>query len=140
MTDVKDNKTEKKKVSAVSNRSKKVVPRNAGPKVKAQPVRLYVKAAFTGYRRSLANQREGQAILKIEGVSTREEVPFYLGKRVAYIYRAEKIKQGSKYRVIWGRIQRAHGNNGAVRAHFRKNLPGRAMGATVRVMLYPSTI
>lgn len=26
-------------------------------------------------------------IIKLQGVSTREETPFYLGKRVAYIYR-----------------------------------------------------
>lgn len=71
---------------------------------------------------------------------TKGEVPFYAGKRVAYVYKAQTKKQGSKYRVMWGRITRAHGNGGTVRAKFVKNLPARSLGASARVMLYPSYI
>jgi len=38
---------------------------------------------------------------------------------------------------MWGRIGSAHGNNGVVKARFATNLPPRALGATLRVMLYP---
>jgi large subunit ribosomal protein L35Ae len=106
----------------------------------AQPVRLYVKGAFIGYKRSQANQYNHTALLAIDGVHSAADTAFYAGKRVAYIYRAHTKVRGSNYRVIWGRIARPHGNNGVVRAKFRNNLPARALGATVRVMLYPSNI
>lgn len=107
-----------------------------------QPVRLYVKGTFTGFKRSKSNQDNSVALLRLENVLTREDTEFYLGKRVAYIYQATRTQKGrkSEYRVIWGKIRRAHGNSGMVRATFRRNLPSRAMGATVRVMLYPSRV
>lgn len=48
---------------------------------------------------------------------------FYAGKRVAYIYRAEKSKSGSKFRAMWGKLTRTHGTNGLFRAKFKRNLP-----------------
>jgi hypothetical protein len=34
---------------------------------------------------------------------------FYLGKRVAYVYRGQKEVRGTKIRVIWGKVTRPHG-------------------------------
>merc|ERR1712142_643715 len=77
----------------------------------AQPVRLYSKGVFMGYKRGLRNQQENTSLLRIEGVQTKKDTEFYLGNR-----------------VVWGKVTRAHGSTGAVRAKFRHNLPAKAIG------------
>ena len=34
---------------------------------------------------------------------------FYLGKKVAFVYRAHREIRGTKIRVIWGKVTRPHG-------------------------------
>ena len=105
-----------------------------------ETVRLFVKGQILGYKRGKASQHNHTALIKIDGVATKKELDFYLGKRIAYIYRAVAEKQGSRLRVMWGKVMRAHGSGGTVRAKFRKNLPPKSLGGSVRVMLYPSRV
>ncbi|KAK3047105.1 60S ribosomal protein L33B [Extremus antarcticus] len=44
----------------------------------------------------------------IEGVDNSKAASFYLGKRIAYVYRGKREIRGSKIRVIWGKVTRTH--------------------------------
>ncbi|KAF9550783.1 60S ribosomal protein L33A [Mortierella hygrophila] len=101
---------------------------------------LYAKGRVLGFKRAKRNQRPDISLVQIEGVKTLADTEFYLGKRVAFVYRAKREVNGSKIRCIWGRITRAHGGSGAVKARFRNNLPAKSFGASVRVMMYPSRV
>ncbi|EKD19325.1 hypothetical protein LZ554_002581 [Drepanopeziza brunnea f. sp. 'monogermtubi'] len=102
--------------------------------------RLYVKGRHISHARGKRNSTPSVSLIQIEGVSDTAGANFYLGKKVAFVYRASKEIRGSKIRVIWGTIARTHGNSGVVRAKFRNNLPPKSFGASVRIMLYPSSI
>ncbi|KAG7293112.1 60S ribosomal protein L35B [Staphylotrichum longicolle] len=102
--------------------------------------RLYVKGRHLSYQRGRHNTHPKTSLIKIEGVDDTTGANFYLGKRVAYVYQGQKEVRGTKIRVIWGKVTRPHGNSGVVRAKFTNPLPARSFGASVRIMLYPSSI
>merc|ERR1712194_85396 len=101
------------------------------------PVRLWVKARFLSYRRSRDVLHPKQHLVKLENVNDRKSLRTYHGKRVAYVYKAHTEVNKTRYRVSWGKIARAHGDNGLALVKFKKNLPPRAIGDALRVFLYP---
>mmetsp|Transcript_21725 Transcript_21725/g.34878 ORF Transcript_21725/g.34878 Transcript_21725/m.34878 type:complete len:167 (+) Transcript_21725:117-617(+) len=105
------------------------------------PVKLYLRGVVMGYRRSRLNIHPNRSLIKIEDVKTKQDARYYLGHRVLYIYRAptKKDPRTTKpvLRVISGKITGTHGNNGTVRVRFSPNLPSRAHGKRVRVLLWP---
>lgn len=103
--------------------------------------KLYSKGVVLGYRRSQATQYPNISLIKIEGVVSRPDTEFYLGKRVVLVSRVAKTeKNPTGHKLTWGKICKAHGSSGVVQARFRRNLPPKAFGAPVRVMFYPSSI
>ncbi|KAE8790008.1 60S ribosomal protein L35a-1 [Hordeum vulgare] len=92
-------------------------------------VRLYVRGAILGFKRSKSNQYESTSLLQVEGVITKEDVSYYAGKRIAYVYKAKTKSSCTTFRCIWGKVTRPHGNSGVVRAQFWSNLPATSMGS-----------
>jgi large subunit ribosomal protein L35Ae len=79
---------------------------------------MIVSVPYRGRR----NTYHHTSLLKIDGVQDKASSEFYYGKKVAYVYKAKTATNGSKLRVVWGKILRAHGSNGVVRAKFASNL------------------
>jgi ribosomal protein L35AE/L33A len=59
---------------------------------------LYAKGRVLGHTRGKRNQKTHTSLLQIEGCATRTSTDFYLGKRVAFVYRAKREIDGSKIR------------------------------------------
>merc|ERR1712138_379517 len=118
---------------------KQVAKASSTEKAKAGS-RLYVKGVVAGYRRALTNQKSHTSLIKIQGVDDSKDLQFYLGKKIIYMYRVKNETKGSKFRVMYGKVCAPHGPSGVARCKFAKNLPPSAIGAPVRIMLYPSRV
>ena len=84
------------------------------------------KGVVTSYRRGKHLQHPNQVILLFDEVKTRAEAAALVGRKVKWTSPEEK--------EFLGKVLGAHGNSGAVRAKFRTNLPGQAIGTPVFLM------
>ena len=93
---------------------------------------LFVQGRFVAYKQGMRVTHNQTSILTINNVLDRDAAKYYLGKRVAVVYPKSQ-------KVVYGKITKLHGNNGAVEAHFQRNLCAEFLGCKVQVMLYPQS-
>lgn len=84
------------------------------------------KGVVTSYRRGKHLQHTNQVILLFSETKTRAGAAALVGRKVKWTSPGEN--------EILGQVLGPHGNSGAVRAKFRTNLPGQALGTAVVLM------
>lgn len=84
------------------------------------------KGVVTSYRRGKHLQHPNQVLLKFDDIKNRAEAALLVSKKVKWI--------SPEGREVLGKILSPHGNSGAVRAKFRTNLPGQAIGTPVQLI------
>jgi ribosomal protein L35AE/L33A len=88
---------------------------------------LGLEGVISNYRRGRHTIHPKHCILVFPNVKTRKEANKLLGRTVVWTSPTGKDLKGI--------ITRAHGNSGAVRAHFKKaGVPGQALGSKVRII------
>ncbi|MBD3195573.1 MAG: 50S ribosomal protein L35ae [Candidatus Lokiarchaeota archaeon] len=86
-----------------------------------------MEGSIANYRRGRHTVNLKQCILVFPGITSRKQANKLLGKTVVWY--------SSTGKPLKGKITRAHGNKGAVRAHFKKaGLPGQALGQKIRII------
>ncbi|MFW9898579.1 MAG: 50S ribosomal protein L35ae [Candidatus Thorarchaeota archaeon] len=92
------------------------------------------KLELLGLEGVIANYRQGRhtlhpkhCILIFPNIKTRKEANKLIGRTIVWV-----TPTGKQLRGV---INRSHGNNGAVRAHFKKaGVPGQALGQKVKII------
>ena len=84
-----------------------------------------MNATISNFRSSRHRNTGNQMVIVVEGVSSREKAGGLIGKTVIW-----KTPSGKE---IKGVVSSAHGNKGAVRAHFETGMPGQAVGTRIEV-------
>ncbi|MHA1904653.1 MAG: 50S ribosomal protein L35ae [Candidatus Thorarchaeota archaeon] len=81
------------------------------------------RGVVTSYRRGKHLQHPNQVLLLFDDVKTRSEAAVLIGRKVKWTSEVG--------REFLGKVIGVHGNSGVVRAKFRTNLPGQAIGTPV---------
>ncbi|MFW5746630.1 MAG: 50S ribosomal protein L35ae [Nanoarchaeota archaeon] len=84
-----------------------------------------MEAKIISFRRGRHTQYDNQMLLRVDGVSSREDAEKLVGKAV------EWIAPGKKKTTINGKVAAAHGNKGVARVIFEKGMPGQSVSTSV---------
>ena len=88
---------------------------------------LGLEGVIANYRRGRHTLHPKHCILIFPNIKTRKEANKLIGRTIVWV-----TPTGKELRGV---INRAHGNNGAVRAHFKKaGVPGQALGKKVKII------
>ena len=84
------------------------------------------RGVVTSYRRGKHLQHPNQVILLFDEIKTKSEAAALVGRKVKWT--------SPEAKEFLGKVLGPHGNSGAVRAKFRTNLPGQAIGTPCVLM------
>lgn len=119
-----------KKKSKAKESKKKSGKKAKKPSAKASTDKVGVlgmEGSISNYKRGRHTLHPKQCILVFPSIQTRKEANKLMGKIVSWFSPSGKELKGV--------ITRTHGNNGAVRALFKKaGLPGQALGTKIRII------
>ncbi|ORD94598.1 ribosomal prt L35A [Enterospora canceri] len=93
---------------------------------------IHILGTFVSHRRGQRRLHPKQAILTIDSVYDRETAQKYVRNGVLFTY----TRPEGDVVNIHGFIKAVHGNKGAVRATFERNLNPKAQGQRILVKLY----
>ncbi|NHI83520.1 MAG: 50S ribosomal protein L35ae [Candidatus Thorarchaeota archaeon] len=85
-----------------------------------------LKGVVASYRRGKHLQHPNQVLLLFNDIKTKTEAASLIGRQVSWT--------SSTGREVLGKVLSVHGNSGVVRAKFRTNLPGQAIGTPVEIL------
>jgi large subunit ribosomal protein L35Ae len=88
---------------------------------------LGMEGVISNYKRGRHTVHQKHCIIVFPKIKTTKEANLLIGRTVVWTSSTGKQMKGT--------ITRSHGNNGAVRAHFKKaGVPGQALGTKVRII------
>ena len=84
-----------------------------------------MEGVIVNFRRSRHRQSSNQMIVQVAGVDSKEKASKLLGKSASW------TSPGKEKKEIKGKIEKEHGNNGALKVVFENGMPGQAIGQKV---------